>query len=446
MDFVDSKMYTEVEKDLAEMRFVVGHNRWATTGASDEVKNAHPFQEGDITLVHNGTLDFDGGLLTPMELLGTEVDSHAICHNLDIYDAKAVLEKLEGAFTLIWHDKRDDSLNFARNWERPLAMWIPDNPTSTSTIYFASERKMMEWIMSRNRIPTASGKFQDLPTGEHWKFLPGSLEPEVTDIPLNYGGYQGGYWNGQRYNRGSTVKKTSTGGNQSTTTTTTGGTYSTSGPKFGVPDPVNGWLNREGFDRTDRLPFLPHTATGGVVVGLVECLDVPALVLSIKRAPALQQWDRRWTVRPVGMRYIHNNASGGEQPTLICKLVSWHFHDSMYEYGNGWLCQNLEADAKLAEMQEELNLIDDDLEAIAPFVPSLPAPEKSSEQGNVTEIFLLGRNKLGTKNQWFEATKNGCSMCQQLPPSHSAEHIVWLDDGYGSFICAPCSITNHIGD
>ncbi|MCS5737219.1 hypothetical protein, partial [Herbiconiux daphne] len=36
--------------------FVVGHNRHATRGNSGDSKNAHPFQHGNITLVHNGTL------------------------------------------------------------------------------------------------------------------------------------------------------------------------------------------------------------------------------------------------------------------------------------------------------------------------------------------------------------------------------------------------------
>ena len=125
-----------------QKRGFIGHNRWATRGAINEA-NAHPFKEGAITLVHNGSLK------EHRHLKQVDVDSHAICHSFDELGDIETLEKLNGAYALVWHDKRADTLNITRNEERPL--WLLE---TEETLLISSELGLAEWILSRNRIKT----------------------------------------------------------------------------------------------------------------------------------------------------------------------------------------------------------------------------------------------------------------------------------------------------
>jgi hypothetical protein len=125
-------------KAQSSMQLVVGHNRYATKGAVN-TQNAHPFAEGNIVLVHNGTLhnqkDFNKDV---------EVDSHAIAHALNERDAKDVLKDVNGAFAFVWYDRSKSKLFIARNSERPLSF-----VETSSNIYFASEAGMLDFVLNR---------------------------------------------------------------------------------------------------------------------------------------------------------------------------------------------------------------------------------------------------------------------------------------------------------
>lgn len=124
-------------------RALVGHNRAATKGQVTDA-NAHPFVVDDrITLCHNGTLWGDFTKLTKAKV---EVDSHAIAHKIHEHDdnVEAALQEVSGAYALIWHDFKHNTLNFVRNNQRPLN-WIE---TEDGWIW-ASEANMIDWIMSR---------------------------------------------------------------------------------------------------------------------------------------------------------------------------------------------------------------------------------------------------------------------------------------------------------
>ncbi len=137
---IESDEYKQFTTEMYQsMRFVVGHNRKATIGTiSDET--AHPFQEGNIVLVHNGTLTNHKDL-TDNEV---EVDSHAITHAIVEKGYKEALKELQGAFTLIWYDASDKALRFVRNGQRPLSMI-----KHGSKVYLSSEAALAEWLISR---------------------------------------------------------------------------------------------------------------------------------------------------------------------------------------------------------------------------------------------------------------------------------------------------------
>lgn len=116
--WVHGKAFDSLELGVT---LAVGHNRAATKG-SVTLDNAHPFTFGDVTMVHNGTL-IDGGRSLDTYDNNLEVDSQQIALALSMAepdDAKKVLENLNGSFALVWYDTRDETINFARNTDRPL--------------------------------------------------------------------------------------------------------------------------------------------------------------------------------------------------------------------------------------------------------------------------------------------------------------------------------------
>lgn len=145
-----SKLLVTKQNTLA----VIGHNRYSTIGGAVDA-NAHPFVRGAVSLVHNGVIDNVHELLKlhgkTQTDLGLVVDSDAAAYHLsetepeDVVDA---LEDIEGAYALVWHDARNNSLNFARNPSRP--MWFAK---SGDVVGFASEKGMLEWLMTRNNLP-----------------------------------------------------------------------------------------------------------------------------------------------------------------------------------------------------------------------------------------------------------------------------------------------------
>jgi predicted glutamine amidotransferase len=147
-------------------QILVGHNRKATMGGKID-QNAHPFIEDHICLVHNGTL------LSHKELANTEIDSHAICKSLvNNDDIKDTLERINGAFALIWYNAKEKSLYFCRNIERPLALIETKNK-----IYLASEEKMLDWIIDRNIKEFY--KIQNVPPFKIFKFNLDTLKLET---------------------------------------------------------------------------------------------------------------------------------------------------------------------------------------------------------------------------------------------------------------------------
>lgn len=133
-DFLDLKSTDGILYNMDKMSAIIGHNRWATVGGVNAM-TAHPFQHGNITMVHNGTMDYWTGLDKDFD-----VDSEAICDFLSKEEPKKVLETLDGAFALVWHDALDNTMHFARNTERPFKFAFSKDK---KTMLFASEAWMI---------------------------------------------------------------------------------------------------------------------------------------------------------------------------------------------------------------------------------------------------------------------------------------------------------------
>lgn len=142
-DFVQLNKYEKFLSEIPSYRFVVGHNRWATKGGVSS-KTAHPFTNGNISLVHNGTLTWHENLNTKDKYT---VDSEAICAAFNENGARETIKKLNGAYALVWYDSDKEKMYMVRNKERPLYYATVKD---SDTIIFASEYGMLAWLGNRN--------------------------------------------------------------------------------------------------------------------------------------------------------------------------------------------------------------------------------------------------------------------------------------------------------
>lgn len=123
---------------VSSARIQVGHNRKATQGGINS-QNAHPFHEGNIILVHNGTL------FGHKDLADTEVDSQAIAKAFNEEGHEKALKRIRGAFALIWYDIEKEKLFAIRNKDRPLYMTVTER-----TLFLNSEPWMAKVAISRD--------------------------------------------------------------------------------------------------------------------------------------------------------------------------------------------------------------------------------------------------------------------------------------------------------
>lgn len=327
--FIDSR------NDIDASWFCAAHNRAATVGKLTS-GNTHPFSEGPITMVHNGTLTGDGGLRKKQTALGVEVDSHALCHNLaEVGPAEApdMLGEVRGAFALAWYDTRDESFNLARNSQRPLHVY---SSNQKGTFFFASEAEMLDLLIARMRISDPAEK-KALPVGEIWKFKKNVATPEVVAFKpfqetYSYNGY-GGYGTGRHH--GWDDADWFAGGDG----WLPGGRRSKQEVKPTPPKEKDKGAKQEEaagmctrailsafkLDPTDTLLVKPltradYTSPAGVaascVVAHCTTLDRPVLVRGLSKRVIDNMWDSVWQVNPVGVFHV-TNKEGKEVPAVI---------------------------------------------------------------------------------------------------------------------------------
>lgn len=167
----------------------MGHNRAATKGAVNNV-NAHPFQFGDIVGAHNGTLDTSAHqCLENLMHEKDSLDSRLLIKSIDVYGIKEVIPKISGAWSLVWYDKSDDSINFLRNNERPMwyaflddferLIWASEFPMIRAAIELAAEKDRYT-LYSEKQGDREVGYFMTEPD-VHYKW-------KLTDLKKGEGG------------------------------------------------------------------------------------------------------------------------------------------------------------------------------------------------------------------------------------------------------------------
>jgi glucosamine--fructose-6-phosphate aminotransferase (isomerizing) len=137
-----------LDKELAPRTITgntgMGHTRWATHGAPND-RNAHPQTDasGRIAVVHNGIVENFAVLRAELERAGvefvSETDTETVVHLVSAQLAehggtlaeatRAVVRRLEGAFTLVLTDADQPDVIVAARRNSPLVLGVGDGET-----------------------------------------------------------------------------------------------------------------------------------------------------------------------------------------------------------------------------------------------------------------------------------------------------------------------------
>ena len=424
-----------------EFDVMVGHNRAATIG-SITTDNAHPFEHGAVTLVHNGTLRNT----KPLEFQhkSIEVDSELIAYNLSLTepeDAGKVLSKLSGAFTLVWMDERDNSVNVVRNSERPLHLAASRD---SRTLYFMSEGPMLDMVLTRNKI-YYDGIYQ-LKAHQWLKFTDTSkeLRPEVREvdpffIPQSRAARRTTGWTQ------STTTGTKRGGGDSTTTTdvammaapnedislTVGGKTKVKHPKI-LAETLS-WFDMSIEDHLEFGPDCfysyprsrhstePPKLPVGDVMGQVF---VPFMgdylqgrLVGVGQRLFEKYRDYDWTVRPVALTW-EENEKGESEITVHCKFVK--------------IGLTAEAEKTTMDHIEAVDKEDD------------PLALECEENENKCGTLVLGPDGYIDEGKWNELVSYGCCMCGLSISADEAHEIQWVGEYSRQPLCGNCVSASRI--
>lgn len=134
-------------------RWMLMHCRAATIG--DKVDDAcHPFEEGQLVGVHNGTIRDIKRKFPTIEGINDSQILYRALSQTPPEEATTILSKIDpGAYALSWYDKRIEALRFARNSQRTL--WFYKDRT---VWWWASEPALIAASIGRERMDWSAYK------------------------------------------------------------------------------------------------------------------------------------------------------------------------------------------------------------------------------------------------------------------------------------------------
>ena len=166
VEYLSNKENVEfIDKYVDRGNLYIGHNRYATMGNKADDKNAHPFTYKHITMVHNGTVD--RWVMKDLEgFVDLDVDSEMVCRTIANLGIEEAVKKFSGAFSLVWWDDAEKSLNFLRNDKRPMSICHYDG-----TMMWASEEAFLGLILSREKNITEANYPYSTAPNQHYRWL-----------------------------------------------------------------------------------------------------------------------------------------------------------------------------------------------------------------------------------------------------------------------------------
>jgi len=422
----------------------VGHSRSATSG-SISTKNAHPFVQGDIMLVHNGTLRSTFNLPHPKP--ETDVDSDVLCYNLahvDPVDAHEILGKIQGAYALVWFDLRDQTVNFARNSERPFHMGVN---TAEDMLVFSSDGHLLNFITDRMIDYTSRpANIWQLGINTHLKYKKGNLIPEVkkvipftTAITTHGSGWhtmgmvptnrtvitppQDGKSFSGNIGLGHTMQRPQ--GKAASL-----GKASICGVIRSIPashvEMLTSWYQ---IPPAQSLYFKPAsyfpwgTAGKGQIYGQIYHADwdcwFDAYVSDVTVHTLGLYGDIGWTVHPVGVDHT-NSDHPHSGITFMCRVFKYHWE------GDSAAVESLKTEEKADEDKRrelEADRITDYEEAL---------------HEDASQPTYRGPHGLVTKDGWFALTTDGCVMCGGPIFIEDADDVTWIGEMNNQPLCMSC--------
>jgi len=178
---VTTSDYDECVK--GDTNILIGHARQPTKG-STKIENVHPHRFEDVILVHNGTMTYVGDESVPKDAS----DSKMVCRTIAKKGPQGFADSSWGAYCLVWIDLRNQTLNFLRNNERPLAICEERNSIMESSpvrnFWWASEAGFLHMALGRySNFVKEKHKFYFLPKNEHWSF-PLDVKTNLADATI----------------------------------------------------------------------------------------------------------------------------------------------------------------------------------------------------------------------------------------------------------------------
>lgn len=169
-DFANHKAVQGICSVWYGYNLVAIHHRAATIGGVS-YNTAHPHTEGDITLMHNGTIS---NYRSSKYQKGNMNDSQTIAAAINA-EGPSAIKNIDGPMALVWFDGKTQTIHLYRNSERPLAI-----APHEGKIYFASEMGMLKWLLARNEIYPK--EFGEVKANVHlWTGVEFKLQSEVLE-------------------------------------------------------------------------------------------------------------------------------------------------------------------------------------------------------------------------------------------------------------------------
>jgi hypothetical protein len=138
--------------ELVKLRVntLIGHARFPTKGGVD-LKACHPHRSEHIIGVHNGTMWKVGG-----EDVKDQSDSKMLFESFAKNGVIETIKESEGAYALVWIDEKDQTINFLRNGQRTLFFKNFGWSSNINTLYWSSEKEMLDFVCGREYKYNAS--------------------------------------------------------------------------------------------------------------------------------------------------------------------------------------------------------------------------------------------------------------------------------------------------
>ena len=137
-----SNILSRINRDTT---IFMGHVRLATTG-SVKVENAHPFNIGNVTGVHNGIIHNYNQVSRTLGKEIPDVDSQVLFQALNRRQMDRAFEDIDGDFAITWVKDSNSTVHLARESGRPMvvAYW-----KKARVLLWASTKQIMQDAMTR---------------------------------------------------------------------------------------------------------------------------------------------------------------------------------------------------------------------------------------------------------------------------------------------------------